>query len=125
MTRRAFPGDFSSLINEEEKAVLQGLLQQLKREKEVKEIRVDMQLAQDKEMDREKERGEQVEDAIGVLVKTAKKSENDSILHILGELREGFAALQSYQKSNPVHGNDIEGLEREVSEWKRILDSIT
>lgn len=125
MTRRAFPGDFSSLINEEEKAVLQGLLQQLKREKEVKEIRVDMQLAQDKEMEREKERGKQVEDAIGVLVKTTKKSESDSILHILGELREGFAALQSYQKSNPVHGSDIEGLEREVSEWKRILDNIT
>ena len=121
-----FPGDFSSLLEEKDKNVLQELLSGLK--KKNAEVCIDLAELQEKELEREKERGARLQNAMQALAEKEKERsspDSSAFLQILNTLRQGLEELRSYQQSNELSPNDVRELSSIADEWKRLLDSVS
>lgn len=124
MTRSTFPGDFSSLLEEKDRSVLQELLNGLKKKNAA--VCVDLAELQEKEMARERERADRLQNAIQTLAEKEKgSSDSAAFLQILNTLKQGFEELQSYQQSNGLSPNDARELQSVAEEWRRLLDSVS
>ena len=126
MNRSTFPGDFSSLLEEEDKSALQEMLNGLK--KKSTDVCLDLSELQEKEMEREKERGLRLHNAMQSLTDTAKEkssSDGSAFLQIFNTLKQGFEELQSYQQTNGLSPNDTTQLRSVAEEWKRLLGSVS